>query len=487
MKRIGHTAAVESQLIQPRLSEDDGTVAGSSGEPISTQASFASSKSSASLESTAPPESSASLDSPVSPPSGSSQNSTMVPTEVATKRLARWRLILGTAAEEELNTLRQCVSPDNPLLSGDERVMDAALAAIYDETGGTVAAGQSNSSHTTSRGAGSGASAPVLSRWLGDVRTFFPDDVVSIIQQDAMERKGWKQLLFEPEVLAHVKPDIAMVGTLMALKGKIPERTKETARQLIGAVVEDLKKRMESNLRRAVTGALNRRQHSPLPSLSGIDWKRTIQRNLKHYDVEHKRIIPEKFYYFDRAQRSNEWKVIIDIDQSGSMADSIIWASVVAAIFASLPSLDTRVVAFDTSVVDLTEQCNNDPVDMLFGIQLGGGTDIDKSVSYCQQFIEEPKKTLFILISDLYEGGNQSRLVRRMREMRESGVKTLCLLALSDDGKPFYDANIAKRFTRDGTPSFACTPNLLPALVEGALKNQNLSELVQRLGVKLDS
>ncbi|MFD1886647.1 VWA domain-containing protein [Paenibacillus wenxiniae] len=406
--------------------------------------------------------------------------------QTAAKRFARWRLILGAATEEELNRLQQCVSPGDRLLSEDERVMDQALAAIYDETGGTADAGQSGG-RTASRGAGSGASAPVLSRWLGDVRTFFPNDVVSIIQQDAMERKGWKQLLFEPELLANVKPDIAMVGTLMALKGKIPERTKETARQLIQAVVDDLKQRMESNLRRAVTGALNRRQHSPLPSLSGIDWKRTIQRNLKHYDVEHKRIIPEKFYYFDRAQRSHEWKVIIDIDQSGSMADSIIWASVVAAIFASLPALDTRVVAFDTSVVDLTEQCNNDPVDMLFGIQLGGGTDIDKSVAYCQQFIEEPKKTLFILISDLYEGGNQNRLVRRMREMRESGVKTLCLLALSDDGKPFYDAGVAKRFTRDGTPSFACTPNLLPALVEGALKNQNLSELVQRLGIKLDS
>ncbi len=471
MKRNLHQGALDIFTIHPQWSPDDGTTGGSFVENEAALSSPSSSSSSGSLSST-------------------SMNTGQLE-EVEAKRFARWRLILGAAAETELNKLQQSQSPGDRdcLLSDDERIMDEALAAIYDETGGSGDGGhaQSSGGRAAARGAGSGASAPVLSRWLGDVRTFFPDDVVSIIQQDAMERKGWKELLFEPEVLARVKPDIAMVGTLMALKGKIPERTKETARLLIQAVVDDLKQRMESNLRRAVTGALNRRQHSPLPSLSGIDWKRTIQRNLKHYDVEHKRIIPEKFYYFDRAQRSNEWKVIIDIDQSGSMADSIIWASVVAAIFASLPSLDTRVVAFDTSVVDLTEQCNNDPVDMLFGIQLGGGTDIDKSVAYCQQFIEEPKKTLFILISDLYEGGNQNRLVRRMREMRESGVKTLCLLALSDEGKPFYDAGVAKRFTRDGTPSFACTPTLLPALVEGALKNQNLSDLVQRLGVKLDS
>ncbi len=457
-------------------SPDDGRIAGSSSS---------SSETSGLSDGT---DEASSLTEPLSASLSSASTETEATSNEAAKRLTRWRLILGSAVDKELSGFQQQVSPSMDLLSEDERIMDEALAAIYDDTGNAGGASDFSSKRApNTRGAGSGASAPVLSRWLGDVRTFFPDDVVSIIQQDAMERKGWKELLFEPEVLARVKPDIAMVGTLMALKGKIPERTKDTARQLIAAVVEDLKQRMESDLRRAVTGALNRRQHSPLPSLSGIDWKRTIQRNLKHYDQEHKRIIPEKFYYFDRAQRSHEWKVIIDIDQSGSMADSIIWASVVAAIFASLPALDTRVVAFDTSVVDLTEQCNNDPVDMLFGIQLGGGTDIDKSVAYCQQFIEEPQKTLFILISDLYEGGNQNRLVRRMREMRESGVKTLCLLALSDDGKPFYDAGIAKRFTRDGTPSFACTPNLLPALVEGAIQNRDLSELVQRLGVKLDS
>ncbi|WP_046228209.1 VWA domain-containing protein [Paenibacillus dauci] len=398
------------------------------------------------------------------------------------KNLSRWRLILGAEAEQQLDSFDQA---GHGALTAEERIMDEALAAIYDDTGG----GSGNSGQSGGaggRGAGNGQSAPRLSKWLGDVRSFFPEDIVSIIQNDAMERKGWKQLLFEPEVLSQVKPDITMVGTLMALKGKISEKTKETARQLIQAVVDDLVRRLEQDIRRAVTGALNRRQHSPLPSLSGIDWKRTIQRNLKHYDSTRRQMIPEKFYYFDRARRSHEWKVIVDIDQSGSMAESIIWASVTASIFASMPALDTRVVAFDTSVVDLTEQCANDPVDMLFGIQLGGGTNIDKSVAYCEEFIEEPKKTLFILISDLYEGGSQARLVRRMREMRESGVKTLCLLALSDEGKPFYDKHLARQLTRDGTPSFACTPALLPALVEGALKGQDLNELVTRLGIQMD-
>ncbi|MFM9330567.1 VWA domain-containing protein [Paenibacillus mesotrionivorans] len=394
--------------------------------------------------------------------------------------VTRWRLILGSAGEERLAEYAGgAVS-----LTEEERIMDQALAAIYDDTTGESTGTGSGTGGSSRRGAGSGRSAPVLAKWLGDVRSLFAEDTVSIIQNDAMERKGWKQLLFEPELLATVKPDIQMVGTLMTLKGKIPEKTKDTARLLVKAVVDDLVRRMENDIRRAVTGALNRRQHTPLPSLSGIDWKRTIRRNLKHYDPERGILVPEKFYYFDRARKSKEWTVILDIDQSGSMADSVIWASVVGSIFASIPALSTRVVVFDTEVVDLTEACANDPVDMLFGIQLGGGTDIHKSVRYCEQFVEEPKKTLFILISDLIEGGSQAGLIRRMREMRESGVRTLCLLALSDSGKPYYDENVARQFARDGTPSFACTPAMLPTLVEGALKGADLGELAKGLNVQ---
>ncbi|MEK8130528.1 VWA domain-containing protein [Paenibacillus filicis] len=395
--------------------------------------------------------------------------------EAEQKQLSRWRLILGRSAEQQLSSYTEGAGVG---LTAEEQIMDEALAALYDET-------TDQPGSPEGRVAGLGKSAPRLAKWLGDIRSFFPEDVVSVIQNDAIERKGLKQLLFEPEVLGKVKPDIQLVGTLLSLKGRMPEQTKETARILVKAVVEELAKRLESDIRRAVTGALNRRQHSPLPSVSGMDWKRTIQRNLKHYDTERQKLIPEKFYFFDRARKSKEWTVILDIDQSGSMADSVIWASVVGSIFASIPALSTRVVVFDTEVVDLTEQCANDPVDMLFGIQLGGGTDIHKSVAYCEQFIEEPKKTIFILISDLIEGGNQSALIRRMREMRESGVKTLGLLALSDSGQPCYDERLAKILTRDGTPCFACTPGLLPVIVEGALKGADLFELAKRAGVKM--
>lgn len=385
------------------------------------------------------------------------------------EKLLRWRLILGKGAEEKLAR----GSTGGIALSDSQQIMDEALAAIYDETGGERTG--------SGRGAGLGPSFPKVAKWLGDIRSFFPEDVVSVIQADAIERKGLTQLLFEPETLKQVKPSIEMVATLLSLKGKIPERTKETARQLVKAVVEEITKRLENDLRQAVKGALNRKQHSPLPAADRIDWKYTIQKNLKHYNQTTKTIIPEKFYFFDRKQRANNWTVILDIDQSGSMAGSVIYASIIGSILASMPALNTRVVAFDTEVVDLTEQCAQDPVDMLFGIQLGGGTDINKSVAYCEQFVTEPGKTLFFMITDLYEGGNQAALFRRLREMKEAGVKVICLLALSDEGVPFYDESAARRLAQMGIPCFGCTPAKLPELLEGALKGVDLQVLAQRV------
>ncbi|MDR2953797.1 MAG: VWA domain-containing protein [Prevotella sp.] len=383
-------------------------------------------------------------------------------TEENKQNMTRWRLILG----EDTRAL------GNVGLSEQESLMDAALAAIYDgDTSGAGSGGKQG---------GKGKSMPNLAKWLTDVRTFFPQDVVSVIQADAIERKGLTKLLFEPETLKNVKPDITMVGTLMALKGQIPEKSKETARELVRSVVDEIMKRMEQDLRRAVTGALNKKAHSPIANFASTDWKRTINRNLKNYDTKTKRLIPEKFYFFERSQKQKNWTVILDIDQSGSMADSIIYSSVMGSIFASMPALDTHVVAFDTEITDLTELCRQDPVDMLFGVQLGGGTDINKSVAYCQGLIENPRKTMFILISDLYEGGVRKGLLRRLSEMHEEGVKVITLLALSDSGKPDYDVNLGKEISKLGIACFACTPDRLPDLVAAALKGQDLMQFGQK-------
>lgn len=388
---------------------------------------------------------------------------------ITPEQLTRWRLVLGKDSQDSLSTM----SPNGCSLSPEQLEMDEALAAIYDETGEQAGTGP--------RQAGLGNSASRLNKWLGDIRNYFQEDVVSVIQQDAIERKGLKQLLFEPEMLKNVQPNVQLVGTLLSLKGQIPERTKETARMVVRAVVEQIKLALEQKVRQAVLGALNRREHSPLPNASSIDWKWTIGRNLKNYNANLKKLIPERVFFYSRAKRSNSWTVILDMDQSGSMADSVVYGAICGSIFASLPALETHVVAFDTEVVDLTEQCGNDPVDMLFGVQLGGGTDINKSVGYCEKFIQEPKNTLFFLITDLFEGGNQAQLIRRLGDMVASGVRVVCLLALNDSGTPSYDEQVAKKLAALGIPCFACTPQRLPELLEGALRGANLAALGARI------
>ena len=376
------------------------------------------------------------------------------------QRLARWRLILGAQAQERLEHMGACGLTEEQLL------MDQALGAIYGGDAGADALG--------GHGAGSGPSSPRISKWLGDVRALFDREIVTIIQSDAIERRGLRQLLFEPELLQNLEPDIGLASTLMMLRDQIPKRSKESVRAFIKKIVEEINRMLENDIRRAVTAALNRRAHSPLPSAAALDYKLTIERNLKNYNPELKTILPERFFFFDRSNRTNNWTVILDIDQSGSMGESVIFSSIMACILASMNAIKTRIVAFDTSVTDLTEK-SDDPVDLLYGIQLGGGTDINRSVAYCQQFIEQPAKTLFFLISDLDEGGNQAGLLRRLEDMKASGVTVISLLAVSDSGSPYYSAHMAQRVSALGIPCFACTPQLLPQLLEAALKGHDLT------------
>ena len=347
--------------------------------------------------------------------------------------------------------------------------MDQALAAIYNQTS---AGGFGNGGP----GAGHGPSNPQITQWLGDVRSLFDKELVTVIQGDAINRCGLKQLLFEPELLENLEPDVGLASTILTLKEQIPKGSKDSVRYYIRKIVEQINRLLEQDIRRAVTASLNRRRHSPIPSAAALDYKQTISRNLKNYHPELNAIVPEHFYFFDRTSTTaaNKWTVILDVDQSGSMGESVIYSSIMSCILASMSSLKTRIVAFDTSIVDLTEK-SDDPVDLLFGFQLGGGTDIDRSIAYCEQFVEIPAKTLFFLVTDLYEGGNRAALLRRLEGLKTSGVTVICLLAIADGGRPYYDAQMAQKVSGLGIPCFACSPQLLPQLLERAFRGQDLA------------
>ncbi len=372
--------------------------------------------------------------------------------------LKRWRLILGEEVQKDIEKLAPVQ------LSAEDLLMDSALSQIYG----------SNNSVSGGKLGGKGHSSPHLTKWLGDLRTLFSPMEIKVIQNDAIERKGLKQLLFEPEMLSSLEPDVATASLLLMLKDQIPSRAKENARSYIAKIVEDINRRLSDDIRRSVTAALNRHEHSPVPSAAALDYKLTIRRNLKNYNTELKTIMPEKFYFFERSSKSGSRTVILDIDQSGSMGESAIYSSIMGCILAGISSVKTHIVAFDTSVTDLTPLCT-DPVDLLYGIQLGGGTDINKSVAYCQELISEPDKTTMFLITDLYEGGNRAQLIRRLEEIKTSGVNLIVLLAISDSGSPCYDSHLAQQIAAFDVPCFACPPEKLPELLEAALKKRSLS------------
>ncbi len=386
------------------------------------------------------------------------------------ERMARWRLILGQESQDRFEGMRGDGALD---MTPEQWMMDQALAAIYNN-------GESGGFGPGGRGAGRGPSNPQITRWLGDVRTLFDKELVKIIQGDAMERCGLKQLIFEPELLENLEPDMGLATTILMLKDQVPKRSKESVREFMKKIVEEINKLLESDIRRAVTAAVNRRRHSLIPSASALDFQTTIRRGIKNYRPELKKIIPEHYYFFDRTSTTaaNKYTIILDVDQSGSMGESVIYSSIISCILASMASVKTRIVAFDTQVVDLTEKCD-DPVDLLFGFQLGGGTDIHQSVAYCSRFVENPKKTLFFLVSDLMEGGNRAGLLRRLSQLKENGVTVVCLLAIADGGKPYYDGQMAGKIAAMGIPCFACNPQKLPELLERALKGQDLSGMAK--------
>ncbi len=343
-------------------------------------------------------------------------------------------------------------------LESEQSGMDGVLDALYN----------------SERKGGLGASSPNVNRWLGDIRQYFPTSVVQVMQKDALERLNLHKMLLEPELLQSVEPDVSLVATLISLNKVMPAKTKETARMVVKKVVEELEKKLRNPMRQAIEGAINKSVRNRRPKLKEIDWHRTIRANLKHYQVELKTIIPE--HLIGHGRKSHSLKhIILLVDQSGSMAGSVVYAGVFGAILASLRSVKTHFIAFDTAVADLTAHLS-DPVDLLFGVQLGGGTDINKAVGYAQTLVQAASDTILVLVTDLFEGGNEGELIKKIATLKASGVQLIVLLALDDHGAPAYDRALAAKLAAIDIPAFACSPDKFPQLMEAAIKKESLQQ-----------
>lgn len=362
------------------------------------------------------------------------------------QHIRKWRLILGGDQN------------DGTGISLNERdiQIDKTLEALYD----------------CKRQGGLGASSPNVVRWLGDIRTFFPSGIVQVMQQDALKRLNLTQMLFEKEMLENVEPDVHLVATLMTLSRVIPDKTKDTARMVVRKVVDELLRKLSQPTQQAIVGSLNRSVRNRRPRHNEINWHATILKNLKHYQPEYKTVIPETRIGYGRKRNALK-DVVLCIDQSGSMGTSVVYSGIFGSVMASIPAIKTKMVVFDTAVADLTEELT-DPVELLFGVQLGGGTDINAALTYCKQIITKPNDTVLVLITDLYEGGNEAEMRKRAVELVSAGVQVVVLLALNDDGAPGYDHRNAQFLSNLGIPVFACSPDKFPDLMAAALSKQDI-------------
>ena len=380
------------------------------------------------------------------------------------QNLRRWRLILG--GDEADGTDCQ--------LSGLDAQIDASLSALYEfERKQRFEYIEKDNSKV-----GRGQSQPDIARWLGDIRNYFPQSVVQVMQGDALKQPVLQQkLMLEPDILEQATPNVALVANLMELGKLIPSKTKDTARRVVQKVVEELIQKLEQKTVQAITGALNRSSRNKRPRYNEIDWNTTIRKNLKHYLPEYRTIIPETRIGYGRKSKRSLKDVVLCLDQSGSMGTSVVYTGIFGAVMASLPQIKTQLVAYDTQVVDLTEDLK-DPIDLLFGVQLGGGNDTNKALTYCKSIITKPNETILVLISDLYEGGGEPEKQMRMRmeELVTDGVQLIVLLALDDNGTPSYEKGNAKFLATLGVPVFACTPDLFPDMMAAAISKQDMAQ-----------
>ncbi len=363
--------------------------------------------------------------------------------------LNRWRLVLGKYAKEQIP-----FSGEQDGLTEMEQVLDYLYSREYGE----------EQDIRRERGGGSENSRLTVPHWIAKMKKLFPKHTVEIMERDALERYGMTELLTDPEVLRKLEPNKELLKTILGLKHMMKGEVLVLAREIVRQVAEELTKKLEQELQKSFFGMLNKSTSSPVRSARNLDMKKTIWRNLKNYDTEREQLVLKEIFFHGRMKKYNMWRIIICVDESGSMLDSVIHSAVMAGIFAKLPMLDTRLVIFDTNVVDLSGYVE-DPVETLMSIQLGGGTNIAGALSYCEKLIDFPYRTMVVLVSDLYEGGGYQNLYRVSRDIIESGAKLIALTALDMEANPSYDRRAAAELASLGASVGAMTPEELAEFI----------------------
>lgn len=370
----------------------------------------------------------------------------------------RWRLVLGKYSDQQF-----------PPLGLEGAGQDQALAFLYDrlyQNRGFRDEGGGGDGQE--RSAGLESSVPHLVDWLNRTRELFPEEVAQSLTAEAVERFGLTELLTDPTALDHIEADIHTLQMLLSLKSNIDPAALSAVRRIVQRVVDELMERLRSEISAVIVGRVDPQSRTRRPT-GAVDALRTIERNLGTWDADRRRLLIEDVTFFRRTRLRYPWEIILCIDQSGSMANSVIHSAVLAGILSGLPGVSVRLVAFDTAVADLTDLAD-DPVEALMSVQLGGGTDIAQAVRYVESLVTNPTRTIVALITDFFEGGSVPSLLQSVSRLAESGATLMGLAALEDGGGPAFDRNTAERVVAAGMPVGAMTPKSFAQWAAGIMQ-----------------
>ncbi|MBR6874319.1 MAG: VWA domain-containing protein [Ruminococcus sp.] len=370
-----------------------------------------------------------------------------------TRRTAinRWRLVLGSSSDRSLAFGGS--GRDMKALQDMEELLDYLYSHAQDSD---VRSEESSSD----RSGGTGGSVLTAAKWITRVRELFPRSTAEVLERHALDEFKMTELLTDKKVLEQMKPDMALLKTVLQLKHLMKGEVLETARKIARTVADELREKLESSTIQSLTGRLDRSLRSPVHSVRNLDIRKTVRRNLKNYDKELDSLVIKDIYFSGRLRKYSRKRIIIAVDESGSMMGSVIYSAVMAQIISKLPFADVRLVIFDTSIVDLSEEAD-DPVQVLMSIQLGGGTDIANALKYCETLIQAPKDTCVLCVTDLCEGGPVKRLMSVSRNILQTGAKLSFLTALDEQSNPAYDKNIGQKLADLGAFVGAVTPDML--------------------------
>ncbi|MCA1994754.1 MAG: VWA domain-containing protein [Coleofasciculus sp. S288] len=340
----------------------------------------------------------------------------------------------------------------------DRSYLEKALG--FSKSGQLAGAGAGNGSGVDGDGSASGGMG--ASSGTGQGFTISEEQLratLKAMEGELVDRMALREVLKDDQLANQLTPSMALVEQLLRDKANLSGNALKNAKRLIHEYIDELAEVLRLQVAQTPSGKIDR-SVPPKRVFRNLDLKRTIWKNLTNWNPDEQRLYVDRLYYHHTAKKKTPTRMIVVVDQSGSMVDAMVQCTILASIFAGIPNVDVHLLAFDTRVLDLTPWVH-DPFEVLLRTQLGGGTYIYQALVEASQRILEPRNTALVLISDFYEGGSHQVLFDYIKSLKESGLHFIPVGAVTSSGYFSVDQWFRTKLKELGTPILTGSPKKL--------------------------